>query len=158
MIRFAMILAMLASPVAGAPPRRACDWLALADPGAVLGAPVSLTPGFARGNDEMRVSLCTATTDAGDSLALLYRSTPGQGGQSGADLIAAYRAELAEVMSPPPELEEIALGTAAVWEGRMHQLTVWSHGGAAMMVLTLFGPQARARCVAAARAILAAGG
>ncbi|PTV97667.1 hypothetical protein C8J27_101784 [Rhodobacter aestuarii] len=157
MIRVAMILAMLATPVLGDTPKTACDWLARAELEATLGAPVTLTPGFSRTNAAVRVSLCTATTEDGDSLALLYRDTSDET-RSPADLVAAYRDELASVMNPPPNFEELDLGLAALWEATMHQLTVWSHEGKVMMVFTLFGPHARERCIAVARSILEAGG
>lgn len=157
MIRLAMLLAFLASPVLGAPVKTACDWLHLARLEIVLGAPVKLTPGFSRKNDAATVSLCTASTEAGESLALLYRDMPSETREVDA-LVADYRAELGAVMSPPPDFERLDLGGAALWEGTMHQLTVWSHGGTRMMVLTLFGPKARERCIAVAEAILEAGG
>lgn len=157
MLRFALILAMLAAPVLGQTPKTAYDWLALAAPETVFGAPVTLTPGFSRENDKGRVSLCTATTEAGDSLALLYRATPSEG-RAVPDLVADYRAELAGVMASAPVFEPIALGDAALWEESAHQLAVWSHEGKALMVFTLIGPQARERCMALAKTILAAGG
>ncbi|MFD2175847.1 hypothetical protein [Rhodobacter lacus] len=157
MIRLAMILAMLAGPVFGAAPKSACLWLKLARPEVVLGAPVTLTPGFSRRNDDTAVSLCTARTEAGEQLALLYRVTPAEP-RSLEVLVQDYCAELGAVMGPAPAFELLDLGGAALWEDSLHQLTVWSHDGARMMVLTLFGAQARARCIAAAEAILAAGG
>ncbi|SOC18438.1 hypothetical protein [Rhodobacter maris] len=157
MIRLAMILAMLAGPVFGAAPKSACFWLKLAQPELVLGAPVTLTRGFSRRIDTMSMSLCTAQTATGEQLALLYRVTPDEPRSLDA-LVQEHCAELGAVMGPAPAFELLDLGAAALWEETLHQLTVWSHDGGRMMVLTFFGAQARPRCIAVAEAILAAGG
>lgn len=150
-------LALLAAPARAGETRSACDWLQAAGAEAVLGAGTRLTPRIDRVDGAARFSVCLAEAPSGDTLTLLRRSDPDET-RPVAELVAAYRAELAQAIGADPDLTPVDLGDAALWFAQMKQLTVWSHGGEVLMVFSALAPAAQAQESALAQAILGAGG
>ncbi|MGD9917909.1 MAG: hypothetical protein AB7U46_07805 [Paenirhodobacter sp.] len=155
--QLSLALALCALPAAAEPPRSACDWLRLAGAEAVLGPDLTYETRVDKAGDGMRLSVCAVLTAGGDSLTLLRRETPGET-RPVADLRAGYIREQADLLGTDPGLVPVDLGAAALWDGTMKQLALWSEEGRVLMIFSGFGPEAQARETALAQAILGAGG
>jgi len=150
-------LALFAAPLRAEEPRSACDWLQAAGAEALLGVGTRFESQVEKVDGAATLSVCLAEAPSGDTLSLLRRSNPEET-RPVADLVAAYRAELAQVIGADPGLTPVDLGDAALWFGEMKQLTIWSHGGTVMTIFSGFAPEAQAQQTTLAQAILGAGG
>lgn len=153
----ALALGLIAPPLGAGEPRSACDWLQLAGAEALLGTGTRFAMVREKSGGGVTLSVCRAEAPSGETLTLLRRTTPDET-RPVADLVAAYRADLAQAIGTDPGLTPVDLGDAALWFGEMRQLTIWSHGGTVLSVFSGLAPGAQARQSALAQAILGAGG
>lgn len=156
-VLIALACVLCAAPVWADAPQSACDWLRLAAPEAFLGADLAYETRVEKASDAMTLSVCSVTAPEGTSLTLLRRTVPGET-RAVSDLVAGYIAEQTALIGADPGLAPRDLGDAALWDGTMRQLAIWSHQGQVLMIFSGFGPQAEAQETALAEAILAAGG
>lgn len=154
----AVVLVLLA-PARGLaePPQSACDWLRLAGAEALFGPGLSYHARAEKDDGAIRLSVCSALAEQGDSVTLLRRVIPDET-RPVAELVAGYIAEQKAARDTDPGLEPVDLGAAALWDEGTKQLAVWSDQGRVLMIFSGFGPEARARETALAQAILGSGG
>jgi hypothetical protein len=161
-LAFAAMLAAGAAQAMGGSPKPpplpgACEVLKSIDTKDVLGATPSFKLNNDIKNDQGRLTTCIGHAAAGDGqVTLLLRASAKAPKQDAAALRKAFVDSVNAAADTPLTTENEAIGAAAVWTEEDHQLTVWTHRGQVMMVLSGRGGADRTALEAIAKKIAAA--
>lgn len=155
-----IVLAGMSCTPSREPMPMACEVLERINIATRLGAGATLQSNISKRDEKVHLSNCNIELNDGSKgpgPSLLLREFFHDGLPAAIKARADYAAGLQRQLNlDQAEIEEVAIGEAALWiGGGLQQLTVWTRGGSVMMIVT-GGPEGRALAEEIASSIVSA--